>query len=431
MIMETAIIIKISLYAVSLALVAFFSGTETALTSLSTITLSSIKEKPPSLRGHVAAWEKTPGQILAAIIVWTTLSIIGSGVLATSLALDFSKNFAIPKHIMLSILPAAAAVITLVFGEIIPKILSRYFAEQVAVRALGPMNFVNSLIAPLTKFLLKLSENVIRLFSRKYTAGEKPSLNPDELKILLLSDETLSLPDPAKRIMENIFDFGKTRVSRVMVPRSEIQAVSLDQNLDKIIDQIIEKGYSRVPVYRSNLDNIVGIIYSKDLALAWRGGSLFVIDDLVRPAYFVPASARIDKVLREFKTGHQHMAIVVDEFGSTVGLATIEDLVEEIVGDIWDEYDIQEKTIIPFPDGSFMLMASENLEQANRELGFNLPAGEFNSISGWILDLFGRIPRVGDTVKWGDLEIEVVDADKRKVQRVKIKKVTGAGKQVQ
>jgi CBS domain containing-hemolysin-like protein len=209
-----------------------------------------------------------------------------------------------------------------------------------------------------------------------------------------------------------------------MVPRTEIHAVNLDQDPKLVVQQIIEKEYSRVPVYRGNLDNVVGIIYSRDLALAWRGGSLFLIDDLVRPAYFVPESARVDRVLREFKTGHHHMALVVDEFGSTIGLATIEDLVEEIVGEIWDEYDIQEKTIMPLPDGATLVRAAESLAKVNDELKLNLPAGDFATVSGWVLDLFGRIPKSGETVTWGDLTIEIVDADKKKIQRVKIKKTS-------
>jgi putative hemolysin len=200
--------------------------------------------------------------------------------------------------------------------------------------------------------------------------------------------------------------------------------VNLDQPTEKIIEQMIEKEYSRVPVFRGNLDNIVGIIYSKDLALAWRGGALFVIDDLVRPAYFVPGSARVDKVLREFKAGHQHMAIVVDEFGSTIGLATIEDLVEEIVGEIWDEYDIQESAIFPLPGGGWMIKASESLKKINDELALGLPMNDFDTLNGWALDLFGKIPVAGESLRWGTLEVTVDDADKKKILRLKIKKLS-------
>jgi CBS domain containing-hemolysin-like protein len=247
-------------------------------------------------------------------------------------------------------------------------------------------------------------------------------LKPDELKILLLMDDSMSISGPARVIMKNILDFGKTRISSIMVPRSQVQAVNLDQDPGLVIDRIIEKEYSRVPVFRGNLDNIVGIIYSKDLTHAWRGGSLFVIEDLIRPAYFVPETARIDQVLREFRTGHQHMALIVDEFGSTIGLATIEDIIEKIVGEIWDEYDIQEKNVFPMPDGSYLIRASQTLESVNRELNFNLPVREFTTVSGWVLDLFGRIPKIGETVAWGEFEIEIVDADRKKIGKIKIRK---------
>lgn len=418
----TIIYSKIFLYIASLVMVAYFSGAETALTSLSTLSLGNLKEKYPALKQHITFWEERPNEILAALVVGTTLAIIGSGILAASLAIDLSDKFALPRNLMLGGLPIVAAVLTLVFGEIAPKVISRYHAEQVAAVVIRPLVRFNIFFRPVTSFLLKISDKVISIVNRS-PSREMPFLKADELKVLLLSDETIPLSVSERRIMENIFDFGKTKISQAMIPRSKIQAVNLDQEQEKVIDQIIEKEYSRVPVYRGNLDNIVGIIYSKDLALAWRGGSLFVIDDLIRPAYFIPGSARTDQVLREFKTGHQHMGIVVDEFGSTTGIATIEDLVEEIVGEIWDEYDIQEKTIVTFPDGSYLVRAGEELDKVNSELKLNLPAGEFRTVSGWILDIFGRIPKAGDTIRWGDLEIEIADADKRRVERVKLKKL--------
>src|SRR3989339_1844042 len=419
--MMTIIVSKILLYFVSLALLAYFSGAETALASLSTLSLNALKDKYPAMRKAITLWEDNPSEILATVIVGSTVAIIGSGIIATSLAIDVSQRMWLSRKAAFLTIPVAGAFLTLVFGEIMPKIVSRFRAERVAVASLPMLMRFNAMIAPFNHVLLTISEWLIGMLRRR-AVREAPFLRPDELKILLLSDESLPLPVPARRIMENILDFGTTRINQVMIPRAQVQAVDLNQEQEKIIDQIIEKGYSRVPVYRGNLDNIAGIIYSKDLAFAWRGGSLFVIADLIRPAYFVPGAARTDKVLRDFKSGHQHMAIVVDEYGSTIGVVTIEDLVEEIVGDIWDEYDIQKKTIIPFPDGSYLVRAAESIDTLNSQLNLSLPAGEFNTVGGWALDMFGRIPKIGDSVRWGDLEIEIVDADKTKIQRIKIKK---------
>jgi CBS domain containing-hemolysin-like protein len=419
--MITIIIAKIILFLLFLSGMAFFAGSETALTSLSTISLRRLKGAFPARERFIAFWEERPNELLATILVATNVALVGTSVTATSFAVDLSEHFGFSRQLMLTLVPAAVVLITLLFGDLLPKIFSRYKADSVAVAALPVLVGLNAVFEPLNRFLIRISEMVIGIFGRR--AKETPFLKPEELRFLLSSEETLPLPTTTRRMLRNILDFGNTKIRKVMIPRSEIQAVDLEQDPQAVIAQIIEKEYSRVPVYRGNLDNIVGIIYSKDLALAWRGGSLFLIDDLIRPVYFVPGSARIDQVLREFKTGHHHLALVVDEFGSTIGLATSEDLVEEIVGEIWDEYDIQEKNILPLPEGGFLVRAGESLAHVNDELKLNLPTKEFATVSGWVLDLFGKIPKIGETVRWDALEIEVADADKKKILRVKIRKI--------
>ena len=417
----TIILIKAFIFLVSLTMLAYFAGTETALTSLTTISIAKIKKERPLFSETLGFWENKPNEVLATILVGTNLCLVANGVIAASIAVDLLGFVGLSRSLVFAAASLCSILLTLVVGDIIPKIYSRYKPEAVTLFGLPLLVRISKSASGFNRFVIRISEWILSLFGQRATK-EKPFLQPEELKILLTSDETIPLSTPARKMMKNIIDFAKTRISQVMIPRDKISAVSLDQPPEKIIDQIIEKEYSRVPVYRGNLDNIVGIIYSKDLALAWRGGSLFVIDDLIRPAYFVPGSARLDKVLREFKTGHQHMAVVVDEFGSTMGLATIEDLVEEIVGEIWDEYDIQENTIFPLPEGGWMIKAGESLKKINDELSLGLPAGDFDTLNGWALDIFGRIPKAGETVRWGSLEIEVVDTDKKKILRLKIKK---------
>ena len=415
------LIVKIALFFLFLACVGFFSGIETALTSLTTATLRRAREQHPDQEPFLAFWETRPNEVLATILVGTNLVLVGTSVLATSVALDVAALFDISQNFALIGVPAVAVTGTLIFGEIVPKIVSRYRAEQVSLFGLPYIVKLNSLLGPVNTFLIRFSEAILSVFGRE-KLKESPFIRTEELRLLLSSEDTLPLSGPARRLMCNILDFGKLKIRQVMKPRAEMQSVNLDQEPKKVIEQIIEKEYSRVPVYRGSLDNIVGIIYSRDLALAWRGGALFLIDDLIRPVHFIHGSARVDQVLREFKTSHHHMALVVDEFGATIGLVTIEDLVEEIVGEIWDEYDIQVKTILPLPDGGWLVRAGESLSKVNDELKLDLPANDFATVSGWVLDLFGRIPRIGDTVAWGTLVVEIADADKKKVLRVKIKK---------
>ena len=417
------ITIKFILLFILTGVSAYFSGIETAITSLSTISLRALKEKYPKIRMYFEFWEKKPNELIATILMCNNLAIIGTSVIATSLALDFVDVFDVPKKYALLLFPILVTLFLLFFGEIIPKITARYKSDRVAVLGLPLLVGINNTFNPINRFLIRISERIIGIFGRK-SVMEDPFLSADELRFLLSSKDTLPLPDSQRSMMRNILEFGKKRINQVMVPKSEIHAVDLAQDTKLVIEQIIDKEYSRVPVYRGSLDNIVGIVYSRDLALAWRNGSLFLIQDLIRPVSFVPDSAHVDRVLRDFKTSHNHMALVVDEFGSTVGLVTIEDLVEELVGEVWDEYDIQEKRIISLPDGSHLLKGAESLAYINHELKLTLPANDFTTVNGWVLDLFGKIPKAGDTVRWDDLSIEVVDADKKKVLRVRIKKLT-------
>jgi putative hemolysin len=407
----TIITLKLAAYAVSLASLAFFAGVETALTSLHTLGIAKLKKEHPRFVDALVFWETKPSEILATILVGTNLTLVANSVIAASIAMDLLSYVELSRSMLFSLVSFSSVALTLTLGDIAPKIYSRYKAEKITMLGLKFLVWMSNRTEKLNRLLIVAAERILGVFGQR-AKKEKLFLQPEELKILLLNDETLPLSTPARRMMRNIIDFAKTRISQVMIPRTMVSAVSLDQPQEKIIEQIIEKEYSRVPVYKGNLDNIVGIIYSKDLALAWRGGGLFVIEDLIRPAYFVPGSARVDKVLREFKTGHQHMAIVVDEFGSMMGLATIEDLVEEIVGEIWDEYDIQEKTIFPLPDGGWVIRAGESLKKINDELVLGLPVSDFDTLNGWALDLFGKIPKPGESVRWGALEIEVDDADK-------------------
>ncbi|MCX5777634.1 MAG: hemolysin family protein [Elusimicrobia bacterium] len=416
-------VVKIALFFIFLLLIAFFAGMETALTSLSSISLRRIREEHPRLADIFLHWQEHPNEYISTMMVVTNVAMIGATVAVTAVLLDTIELFQWPHLITLTAGPLAAVAVILLLGEIIPKISGRYASERVAVKGIWIVAACNRHLGGVNRMLVRIAEKIISLAGQRLSK-EPAFLHPDELKFLLSSEQTLPLPKSTRQLMRNILRFSKTRISHVMVPKASMHAVNLDQPFEAVIEQIIEKQYSRVPVYRGNIDNIVGIIYSRDLALAWRGGALFLVEDLIRPAYFVPNTARVDTVLREFKNGHHHLAIVVDEFGSTVGEATIEDIVEEIVGEIWDEYDIQEKTIIPQPDGATLVRAGESLAAVNDQMKLNLPAQDFATVSGWMLDMFGRIPRAGETIRWGDIEIEIVDADKKKIMRVKIRKIS-------
>jgi CBS domain containing-hemolysin-like protein len=240
-----------------------------------------------------------------------------------------------------------------------------------------------------------------------------------------LSDENTSpLSYESRELVSNIMDFKNMKVSQVMIPVCEIFAVDIELPKDEMIKKIIDTKYSRVPVYSKNVSNIIGIIYAKDLAVAWRNCDIIIIEDLIRPAYFAPENAKVNNVLKEFRMGRHHIAIVVDEFGYTIGLASIEDLLEEIVGDVWDEHDFTERTIIQTKGNCYIIHAYASITSVNDELNIGIPEGNYATINGWILEIFGKIPKDGEKINWNGYLIEIQDADFKKVKRIVLKKCT-------
>jgi putative hemolysin len=278
------------------------------------------------------------------------------------------------------------------------------------------LKFANTLLSGISNRLLKI------FFKKK----ESQNVQADEIDFLLSNENTSPLSDDSRELVSNIMDFTDRRVSQVMVPMSEIFAVNIEDGKEEIIKSIIDTEFSRVPVYKGNLNNIIGIIYSKDIAVAWRSSDVIAIEDLIRPVHYVPETAKVSKILKEFKTGHHHIAIVVDEFGSTIGIASIEDLIEEIVGEVWDEYDkpdMNEKTVVPMRDGSYLVQASEAISDLNDNLNLNIPDEDYATVNGWVLEIFGHIPKNGEKTKWENLEIEIQDADEKKINRIILRQV--------
>ncbi len=417
--MITIIIIKTILFVILILSLGFFNGAETAITSLSSAYLRKIKESEPNYTNAIQYWENNTEEMMTALIIGMNLSVVGVGVVASSLAVDITAYYELETRVLMFAFPTASIILSLIFGNVFPKTIARYNAEKIGVAVLPFVIRFGKIFKYVIKFLSGISNRIIALFVKK---KESQSVQADEIDFLLSNETTSPLSDEERELVSNIMDFSETKISQVMVPRSEIFAVNLEDDKEEIIKQIIETEYSRVPIYKGNLNNILGIIYTKDLAVAWRSSDIIIIEDLIRPAYYVPESAKIDQMLKEFKTGHRHIAIVVDEFGSTVGIASIEDLLEEIVGEVWDEYDMQEKNIVPYSDNSYLIQAHESVLNLNDALEMNIPEGDYSTVNGWILELFGKIPDTGDKILWENYEIEIQDADKKKVNRIILRK---------
>ncbi len=398
---------------------AFFSAAETAITSLTNSGIRRIKEKYNKLYRYIDYWEKKPDDVITTMIVWMNLSVVAIGVSTTSLGLDIIELYNLDKALWISLFPVISIVVTLIFTNLIPKTFSRYKADKVAIKFLPVVIKFTYITRTLNKVLVSISNDILDLFGRQ--TQEPRLMQPDEVEFLLSNEKVSPLSKTSRSIINRIIEFRKTKITQVMIPKSDILAVNIEQPREKLMQEIIDTQFSRIPVYRDSVDNIIGIVTAKDIAMAWRNGDILTIEDLIRPVYYVPETAYIKQILLEFKKGKDHMAIIVDEFGSTIGLVTMEDLLEEIVGEVWDEYDEKDENIKKITEGKYLVDASKSISDVNDDLKITIPENNFSTLNGWILEHFGYIPKKHEKFNWNNLEIEIESVEPRKVKRVILK----------
>lgn len=252
--------------------------------------------------------------------------------------------------------------------------------------------------------------------------GRRRILSEQELQeIIQESEEGGIINEEEGEMLHSIFEFGETIVREIMVPRTDMICCPTTASLDEVLDSIISSGHSRIPIFEGTTDRIVGIVYAKDLLKFWgRPAAEIQISQVMRTPYFVPETKNIEELLQEFRTKRVHMAIAIDEYGGTSGLITIEDLIEEIVGDIQDEYDLEEDWLQEQDDGSVLVDARLNVEELEEHFETNVPRGKFDTVGGYLFDLLGHVPIAGEEIRGGDLIMTVVECDARKIRKVRI-----------
>ncbi len=414
-----AIIVKTIIFLFFMALTAFFSAAETAVTSLTASTVRRLKEKYNKLYRYVLYWEYNPDDVITTLLVWMNVSVVAVGVSATSMGLDLINLYELDKSLWLGFFPVISIILTLIFGNLIPKTFGRYKTEQIITKSLPIIVKLTHISKYLNGFLVSICNGILHFFGKR--TQEPQFIQPDEVDFLLSNEKVSPLSTVSRNIINRIIEFRKTKITQVMVSKSEILAVNIEQPRDKIMHEIVSTQFSRVPVYRGTIDNIIGIVTAKDIAMAWRNGEVLAMEDLIRPVYYVPETAYIKQILLEFKKGKNKMAIVVDEFGSTIGLVTIEDLLEEIVGEVWDEYDVKDENIVKLSEGRYMINAAESVSDINDELKINIPEDRFSTLNGWVLEHFGYIPKKHEKFVWNNLEIEIESVEPKKIKRIILK----------
>jgi len=320
-----------------------------------------------------------------------------------------------------------AALVLTGFLLLLVQIWGRSVAVQhplsVASRVAGPMRWMILLVSPFSWMLLKLAQAV------GITKGDKESersifISEDGLRLLLnLGEEEHFLEEDERELIDSIFRFSETTVAEVMVPRVDVVALPKETPLMKALDVIVEAGHSRIPVYEDTIDKIVGILYAKDLLTCFRDGNTDItVERIMRPPFFVPETMMVDELLPILRQKRTHMAIVVDEYGGTAGIVTIEDLLEEIVGEIQDEYDSEPPMIQPQEDGSYIVNGRMDVDDLNRELGLHLPTDDdsYSTLAGIIYAKLQRVPDPGDAFDLDGVHIEVIKVNDNRIEEVRL-----------
>lgn len=414
--MNYSAIIQTIVLLLLLIISAFFSASETALMSISKIRIRHLMEEEVEGASLVYQLTEKPGRLLSTILVANNAVNIGASALATSLALNFfgSGGVAIATGIM--------TVLILVFAEITPKSLAAKRAERMSFRIIKPMAFIISLLKPIVTIFNYVSNGIMALLGVK---GDRtaPFITEEELKtIVTVSHEEGVLEVDEKQMIYNVFEFGDLHISDVMVQRTDLVAFHIDTPLEEILETVKKEQFSRYPIYEKSIDDIIGILNVKDLILVEDLSSNFNIRNYMRRASFTFEFKKISTLFKEMKKNRTHMCIVLDEYGGTSGIVTIEDLIEEIVGEIQDEYDENEVEVRAISENEYLVAGSTKITQVMELLDISIESDDFDSIGGFMIGQLERFPRLGEVVEYEGISFKVEDIDKNRIKMIRILK---------
>jgi len=403
---------------ICLVLSAFANGAETALTSVGRIRSRSMMDQGVKGSGTVAFLIRDPNRFLSAILILNSVAIIVASTLATLILIDVlgSDTGGI-------VAPVVTSIVVLVFVEIVPKTVAIHTAEQTALRYAPIVKTMTSLLSPLIGILRSITDAFMRVRGIPPRTG--PFVTEEELiSLVTLSEQQGVIEEEEKEMIHGVIEFEETIAREVMVPRVEITAVQADSSLKDAIEIALEDGHSRLPVYEDSIDKITGVLYVKDMLRAVsRGQDDVHLRDLARPAFAVPETKRVGELFREFQARKTHIAIVVDESGGTAGLVTIEDLLEEIVGDIQDEYDkpTSEPSFEQISPYEYVVDARINLEDLEDEIHLRLASEDYDTLNGYLIDKLGALPIEGAEVQLeGKGVLTVLSVSGRRADKVRI-----------
>ncbi len=410
-----------ALAAASVLLAAFFAASETAIVFANKTHIRQLSEAGNAHATAVIRLLEERSRLHSTLLLAENFFIVLAAALGTVIAMHLFAETTVAVF--------ASAIVTsmivVMVSKLAPKGLAARNPDRLALIVVYPILFVMRIVSPIARFLAVAADSF---------AGPGPQgmsctavVTEEDIKALInLGEEGGSLKEEEKELLHKVFEFGDTLASEAMRPRTEIVSVPSNATLKEVLSLVSEFGYSRYPVIENTIDTVIGILYIKDIVVAMSAGEVKREDDIqrfIRPAYFIPENKRVSELLSEMQQERFQLAIVIDEFGGTSGLVTLEDLIEEIVGSIHDELETAEKEVQIVDEKNFVVSGQSAIDEVNELLDTSLQSKDFNTLGGFVFGLFGRMPKVGEQLKYKNLKFEVLELEGRKISKIKITKL--------
>ena len=416
--MDSSDAVRAVILLILLLLSAFFSASETALTAVSKLQMRSLADE--GIRGAKNALKliEDPSKMLSALLIGNNVVKLSASALATIMAIDAIDIFG---NSWVGLVIGILTLLILVFGEITPKTISTVRAEKVALLLSGPVLLVTKLLTPVIFIVNKICNGLMLIF--RIDPNEKPTtMTESELRTILeVSHEEGVLESEERRMITNVVDFGESLAKDIMVPRIDMSFASVDLTYDELVQEFSIDKYTRLPVYSESRDNVIGIVNLKDVFFYNGKKEDFNLTDIMREPYFTYEFKKTSELFIEMRNDSIALAIVLDEYGATVGLLTIEDILEEIVGEIRDEYDYDEEDCIQsVSEFEYIVDGNTKLDDINESLGLNIESDDYDSIAGHIIYILDHIPEEGEEVIEKNVKFTVASIDKNRIDKVHI-----------
>jgi CBS domain containing-hemolysin-like protein len=402
---------------------AFFVAGEYSLVTVRRTRMKELADEGSRTARSVLSITSDPPHFIAAMQLGVTLTSLGIGALGERVLSDlFDEWLATILAVLLAFL--VITFLHVVVGELVPKGVALSYSERVALGVSAPVRLFFFIFKPLIWVLQRSSEGAQRAIGIDPKAMEGEAHSEAELKMLLeVSTEHGEIELDEREMLYKVFDFAEKEVADVMVPRPDVAGLSVDLDLEEAMAAMLESPYTRYPVYRESLDEIVGIVHVRDLVASLHNGSSGAassLADLARPPYMVPENKDLGALLAEFRKANQHMAVVVDEYGATAGIVTLEDLLEEIVGDIEDEFDLPDESVERLDEKRIRIAGSFTIDDFNEEFGTALDDEDFHTVGGYVFGHLGRAAEAGDEVRDNGLHFTVLETSGSRILRLEV-----------